>query len=196
MKIRNSGGESLVKYERQNPFSIIALPRNALNVSLFLSRFRFFPSWHNPLSRYRRRFFPPLSAVASHRIGRSDNGGISFWRGRDASHPPPLSVVRSRVSVKVEYREHGEKLLKLTPPPQETLLPDVSIFRNWTSDWGFPSPYVHMMNTFLALSILRMCILFNIAEPVGGKVFLVLRENSLKLGIFSSWKFVVYTWKL
>lgn len=173
MKIRNSGGESLVKYERQNPFSIIALPRNALNVSLFLSRFRFFPSWHNPLSRYRRRFFPPLSAVASHRIGRSDNGGISFWRGRDASHPPPLSVVRSRVSVKVDYREHGEKLLKLTPPPKKLFF---RTFRNWTSDWGFPSPYVHMMNTFLALSILRMCILFNIAEPAGGKFPRLTRE--------------------
>lgn len=183
MKIRNSGGESLVKYERQNPFSIIALPRNALNVSLFLSRFRFFPSWHNPLSRYRRRFFPPLSAVASHRIGRSDNGGISFWRGRDAStfeRRSFSSIGQSRVSR--AWRE----TFKTYPSPQETLLPDVSIFRNWTSDWGFPSPYVHMMNTFLALSILRMCILFNIAEPVGGKVFLVLRENSLKLGIFSS----------
>lgn len=140
MKIRNSGGESLVKYERQNPFSIIALPRNALNVSLSLSRFRFFPSWHNPLSRYRRRFFPPLSAVASHRIGRSDNGGISFWRGRDASHPPPLSVVRSRVSVKVEYREHGEKLLKLTPPPKKLFFRTFRYFETGPPTGDFPLP--------------------------------------------------------
>lgn len=140
MKIRNSGGESLVKYERQNPFSIIALPRNALNVFLFLSRFRFFPSWHNPLSRYRRRFFPPLSAVASHRVGRSDNGGISFWRGRDASHPPPLSVVRSRVSVKVEYREHGEKLLKLTPPPKKLFLRTFRYFETGPPTGDFPLP--------------------------------------------------------
>lgn len=140
MKIRNSGGESLVKYERQNPFSIIALPRNALNVSLFLSRFRFFPSWHNPLSRYRRRFFPPLSAVASHRIGRSDNDGISFWRGRDASHSPPLSVVRSRVSVKVEYREHGEKLLKLTPPPKKLFFRTFRYFETGPPTGDFPLP--------------------------------------------------------
>lgn len=59
MKIRNSGGESLVKYERQNPFSIIALPRNALNVSLSLSLvFGFFPLG---TTRYRAivaDFFP------------------------------------------------------------------------------------------------------------------------------------------
>lgn len=111
-----------------------------MSLSLSLSRFRFFPSWHNPLSRYRRRFFPPLSAVASHRIGRSDNGGISFWRGRDASHPPPLSVVRSRVSVKVEYREHGEKLLKLTPPPKKLFFRTFRYFETGPPTGDFPLP--------------------------------------------------------
>lgn len=110
-----------------------------MSLSLSLSRFRFFPSWHNPLSRYRRRFFPPLSAVGSHRIGRSDNGGISFWRGRDVS-PPPLSVVRSRVSVKVEYREHGEKLLKLTPPPKKLFFRTFRYFETGPPTGDFPLP--------------------------------------------------------
>lgn len=113
------------------------LPRNALNVSLSLTPHVFVFSL---LARPAivADFFPSPS-VGSRRIGRSDNGGISFLES--ATTPPPRSFERgsfssigqSRVSrARSLLSQQGEKLLTYLPDNSNSLpLPFFRTFRHF-----------------------------------------------------------------
>lgn len=141
-------------------------------MSLSHPSFSFFPSWHDLLSLL---IFFPSPSVGSRRIGRSDNGGISFLES--ATTPPPRILwawleYRSKSSIESALPVSQQKLLTYPPPSTRTLFLFLSSGRFDISVWGgkgrrergiYPLP-VHMMNMLLALSILQMYVYpFNIA---------------------------------
>lgn len=105
-------------------------------MSLSHPSFSFFPSWHDLLSLL---IFFPSPSVGSRRIGRSDNGGISFLES--ATTPPPRILwawleYRSKSSIESALPVSQQKLLTYPPPSTRTLFLFLSSGRFDISVWG------------------------------------------------------------